>query len=114
MEQLTEWAESYLRHKDLLAKKINNIKNDNNTLIIKKNTGQELAICTDNLEDVKINNKAKTYIFATHTKQNFETLCNRWNELNKFPELILVFADTKNNKKWILFHSHIARLQETI
>ena len=113
---LVEWTINFVKHKDMLTKKIEKIgKNkDGFDLYIKYKDMEQYFIITPNIDDMdsiiqKINNEKHFSIVTLNSKSNFELILKNWNKLVHFKFLNIIFANpfSELDKKWIIFpHTH--------
>lgn len=111
--QLTEWCESYFRHKDILERKIEDIKHDGDRLIIRRKDGDLVVICDSDFSKISFDDTegyARIYAASLHTKKNLSHLIDRWKELVAKENLMCVFADPESNTKWLVAPSSHDRI----
>ena len=80
---LGEWAVRYIKNKDVFAKKIVSIKEEDNSFVISRNDDEQKIFIMPKLNVDEIVKKAKEYehrktIVCFHTKESFERLIKNW------------------------------------
>ena len=92
---LKDWAKQYFKHKDLIHKKIKEIKEKNNQEFIleKEDHTVDVQICP-NLDSLKnVNGKNHIYIVTLHNMNNINTLLKRWDELVHCKSCNIIFIN---------------------
>lgn len=113
MPELLDWAEQYVRHRDLFEKKVVSIERQEARLVIKNKDGS-LTTCfvTDSLDEdllTALAKEEKLLLVTRNFKANLDFLIKHWSQFAKLLGLKLVFANVKQNEKWVLVpHSHAA------
>ena len=109
---LVEWTVNFVKHKDALAKKIENIEKnkDNFDLYVKYKDREQYFIIVPEIADInaiiqKISNEKYLSIVTLNSKSNFEIILKNWNRLVSFKFLNIIFANpfSELDKKWIIF-----------
>jgi hypothetical protein len=113
MPELLDWAEAYVRHRDLFEKRILSIEKKENLLIIKnKDNSTTTCLVADSLDEIILaaaEKEKKALLVTRNLKANLDFLVKHWLRFAKLPGLKLVFANVKQNEKWVLLpHSHHA------
>lgn len=113
---LVEWTINFLKHKDILTKKIEKIENgkDGFDLYVKFRDREQYFIIAPNIADIepiiqKINNNAYFSLVVLNSKRNFEIIIKNWPKLISFKFLNIIFVNpfSEMDKKWIVFpHTH--------
>ena len=109
---LLEWAASFVKNKDVVAKKIEKIEYDKNgfDIYVKYKDKEHFFIIAPNLEDIdsiirKININLHFSIVTLNSRNNFDIFLNSWNKLVNFKLLSIIFANpfSETDRKWIIF-----------
>lgn len=113
---LVEWTVSFVRNKDMIARKIERIENgkDGFDLYIKYKDREQYFIVISKISDIdsilqKINNEHHFSIVTINSKENFEAVLKNWSRLISFKFLNIMFVNpfSELDKKWIVFpHTH--------
>lgn len=105
-EVVLEWAEHYLRHRDLILRTINSLESKDNRIIVKyKDGSSEQLIAFPDLEKLTLNNiKENITIVTFNTKENFKVLIDKWKSFAEIKELKLIFfnSESETEKRWII------------
>ncbi|MBI2652484.1 hypothetical protein HYX00_03370 [Candidatus Woesearchaeota archaeon] len=109
---LLDWTISFIKNKDIVAKKIEKIENgkDGFDLYVKYKDRQQYFIIVPNITDIdsliqKINNNFYFSIVTLNSKENFDIILKNWDKLINFKFLNLIFVNpfSELDKKWIVF-----------
>src|SRR3989338_5567917 len=113
---LVEWTVNFVKNKDIVAKKIENIENGKNgfDLYVKYKDREQYFVIAPNIVDIdsiiqKMNNEHYFSIVTLNSKENFEIVLKNWNRLIGFKFLNIIFVNpfSELDKKWIVFpHTH--------
>lgn len=113
---LLDWTISFIKHKDALTKKIENIEKnkDGFDLYVKYRDREQYFLIAPDITDIesiiqRINNEKYFSIVALNSKSNFEIMLKNWNKLVHFKFLNIIFINpfSELDKKWIIFpHTH--------
>lgn len=113
---LVEWTVSFVKNKDMIAKKIEHIENgkDGFDLYVKYKDREQYFIVVPKIKDMdsmiqKINNEHHFSLVALNSKENFDAVLKNWNRLIGFKFLSIMFVNpfSELDKKWIIFpHTH--------
>ena len=113
---LAEWTINFVKNKDIISKKIENIENGKNgfDLYVKYRDREQYFIIAANIIDIdsiiqRINNNLYFSIVTLNSKQNFDSICKNWSKLIGFKFLNIIFVNPFSalDKKWIVFpHTH--------
>jgi len=100
--ELRLWAREFLRHKDVFAKKIVEIKDTPDGLEVVYKAGTERCICNKELDCSAAAENTK--IFVLNTRKNLDTLIHNWHSLAQMPGLVIYFVNpgSMQEKKWII------------
>lgn len=102
---LSEWAIVYVKHKDLVARKLQDHKVDGEKILFTFSDRVLTAYAMEKLSVPKI--QGKTFIFALQTKENIELLLKHWKEFSEQKELTMIFVNPQKNEKWLVNpHTH--------
>ena len=106
MDELLEWAERYVRHRDLFEKRIASIEKRKDQLLIKnKDNSATCCLVADSLDDDILAAAAKeerALVVTRNLKANLDFLVKHWQRFAKLAGLKLVFANVKHHEKWML------------
>lgn len=113
---LVDWTVSFLKNKDIIAKKIEKIEKnkDEFDLYLKyKDREQYIAVAPNiyNIDAIlqKINNNFYFSIVTLNSEENFKAVIKNWNRLIGFKFLNIIFVNpfSSLDKRWIVFpHTH--------
>ncbi len=114
---LIEWAEHYLRHRDLFERKIGSIerKGETGLLIRQKDASTYTCLVAERFDEgilQDIGGKEKVLVVTRNLKDNVVFVTKHWKELSERQGLKLVFANAAKNEKWVLVPSGHARVAE--
>lgn len=104
---LMEWSTRYAKHRDIYERRIVEIKEDDNKLIIKRKEGilSYLILPVLNKNDLKgFGKKENITIVTFNTMKSFEELVTNWHLYADYPDLVIMFINPKSNleKKWLV------------
>ena len=107
MKFLREWAVSYVKHRDILAKNIIDIKEEQNRVIVKFKDKEQVFLIkptANNSVIEEINKDKNICVIILNSKENLDFLINKWNKLIKFEKLTLFFVNpfSEPDKKWFI------------
>ena len=109
---LLEWTISFIKNKDIVAKKIEKIENgkDGFDLYVKYKDREQYFIIVPNIADInsivqRINNNSHFSIVTLNSKENFAIILKNWSKLIHFKFLNIIFINpfSELDKKWIIF-----------
>jgi len=109
---LADWTLKYIKNKDVISKKIENIENgkDGFDLYVKYRDREQYFIIFPVIKDIdsiirRLNNSFHFSIVALNSKENFDVVLKNWNKLVSFKFLSIIFANpfSELDKKWIIF-----------
>jgi len=105
---LIEWTEQYIRFKDAMKKNIKEIRTEKNKLIIKEKNEEKEYLIEEKLDKTIENLKEKKQIIVClNTKENLNTLINKWDEVKNKKKLTIIFVQLETNDKWLIQpHTH--------
>ncbi|MDD9954483.1 MAG: hypothetical protein OXR66_09210 [Candidatus Woesearchaeota archaeon] len=110
--KLTEWLVLYVRHKDMLDKKLVDHKEDGNMITFTYKDRNVVGIVQEQLEVVEI--KGESVIATLHTKENVEYLANHWEQFTKHNDLTIIFAHPGRNEKLVIKPKTHATISENV
>ena len=107
VKYLLEWAGFYAKHKDIYEKKIVDIKEDGDKLVIKRKEDVINYLGQPSLNKNKLKDFGKKdfiTIVTFNTANNIEELLKGWHFYAEYPNLIIIFINPKSNldTKWII------------
>ena len=109
---LVQWTISFIKHKDIISKKIEHIENgkDGFDLHVKYKDREQYFIIAPKIVDIdsivqKISNDSYVSIVILNSKENFDAVLKNWNKLVSFRFLSIIFVNpfSEMDKKWIIF-----------
>lgn len=109
---LADWTINFIKNKDIIAKKIENIKNGKNgfDLHVKYRDREQYFIIAPSISNIdsiiqKIDNNAHYTIVTLNSRENFNTMIKNWHKLVSFKFLSIIFANpfSELDKKWVIF-----------
>jgi len=119
-ELLTDWAVTWLKHKDIFLKQITQIEEHTGEydVMVRKTTQDQFVLIRPQLSDLKElapNLKEKNvYVFVLNTKANVDAVLQNWYALIKNPKLCMVFVNPRSSTetKWVLYPATHERITE--
>ena len=115
---LYEWTKHFIKYKDVIAKKIKNIKFLDTTIHVEEKSGtKKIYLIYENLEEgIKASSKLKEekgIIVTLNTRTNVNTLSNKWKEiLKKEQDITILFAHPGTNEKWMIHPETHSKINE--
>ena len=113
---LVEWTASFVKNKDVIARKIENIEKnkDGFDLYVKFKDKEQFFIISpgiDNLDLIipKLKSESHFCIVTLNSGENLDSLIKNWRRLIEFKFLSVVFVNpfSQLDKKWIIYpHTH--------
>lgn len=106
---LHEWAEQYVRHRDLFERQIAKLEAyEHGFRIHQKDGSTRECIVKDLLDDSLLPLLSDHLLIVDRNrKENLEWVLRHWKRLAALPSLRIVFANVAKNEKWVLMpHSH--------
>lgn len=109
---LVEWTENFVKNKDVIAKKIENIEKNKNgfDLHVKFKDKEQFFIITASISDLnsivaRINNDCNFCIVTLNSRENLENLLKNWRRLIELKFLSIIFVNpfSQMDKKWIIY-----------
>lgn len=120
---LKDWALTFLKNRDVVQRRISKLeefddhilitnKDSTSVVVIIKETVRDMRKVLDNLLALQKRHRADRLILVLfNQKQNLEMVLKEWKQLAAIPGLSIIFANPRNNSKWILsphIHNKIA------
>lgn len=106
---LKEWMTAYLKSRDAIKQEILGLEEQNDTLIVLKQTGELKIIIKPELaifDELKTANGPLS-IAVHNTKKNVDFLITNWDTFSKAEKLCIYFVNPSTNEKWMLYpHTH--------
>ncbi len=105
---LSEWLTIYIKHKDIMEKKLVSIDESKEKIFFKYTYKNVTGVPMDKLE--LPSTEGETVVATLNTKDNVQFLIDNWTEFEKIPSLTLIFVHIKTNEKWLIrphIHKHI-------
>ena len=113
---LADWARSFIKNRDIISKKIEQIGNsrDGFDIYVKYRDRQQYFIIAPSIADMesitqRVNNNSYCTIVTLNSRENFNALIKSWPKLISFKFLNIIFVNpfSQLDKKWIIFpHTH--------
>ncbi len=109
---LREWAETYVRHRDLFKREIEQLEpTAEGFRILKRDGSSTTCIVQETLAPPP--ELAHTLIVTRNTKENVLTVLKEWKRFAAEPDCTLIFANVKKNEKWVLIPSTHDKVTES-
>lgn len=106
LEVIIGWGASYVRHRDLMAGKIKEIKAEKDRLVIENKDGsKDLVVALPDLSKLDASSvKLQTIFITLNRKDNLKFLIDKWKELSAVKEISIIFLnpDSELEQKWII------------
>ncbi len=102
-----KWTVSYVKHRDMIAKNIIDIKEEQEGVIVKFKDKEKVFLIRPIADDSvieEINKDKNICVVMLNSKENLDFLINKWNKLIKFEKLTLFFINPLSvlEKKWFI------------
>lgn len=91
-KQLLEWAEEYIRSRDAHFRQIKDITVSGNRIEVQYPDNKVVFIATEKFSEYSFSDE-KTVIVVPNSKENINTLVDRWDSLSKKKDLTLLFVN---------------------
>jgi hypothetical protein len=104
--ELKEWAQIFLKSRDVLQKSITGIENLNGDFIVHKATGDAIFLIRpvlENVDEVVEKSSGNSGLVVLNTKKNVDAVIANWEKLAKLQKLCIYFVNPKTNDKWLLY-----------
>jgi hypothetical protein len=103
---ILEWAEGYLRHRDLVLNRMRDMKIERGRIVIANKDGStEVATALPELSKMDIDSVKLPTIFVTlNRKENLKFLTDSWKAISAVKEISIIFInpDSELETKWII------------
>lgn len=96
---LREWTILYVKHKDLMTRKLVGHKEVDGKLVFQFKDHNMHAYAMEKLEIPQVD--GKTLLATLQTKENIQFLIKNWNKFVQ-PGLTIVFVNPAKNEKWFI------------
>ena len=113
---LVEWTVNFVKNKDVLAKKIENIEKNKNgfDIDVKFKDKEQFFIISPSLGNLdsiipKLNDQSHFCLVTLNSSENLESLVKNWRRLIEFKFLSIIFVNpfSQLDKKWMIYpHTH--------
>ncbi len=106
VSQLKEWAQIYLKSRDVLQKSITGFESLNGDFVVHKTTGDVLVLVRPELSDageIVEKSAGSAGLVVLNTKKNVNFVVSNWDKLSKLKGLCIYFVNPEANEKWLLF-----------
>ncbi len=104
--ELKEWAQIYLKNRDVMQKSITGFENLDGDFVVHKASGDVLFLIRPELTDAgEIVEKANANagLVVLNTKKNVDFVVANWDKLSNLKGLCIYFVNPKLNEKWLLY-----------
>lgn len=104
-KQIMEWADNYLRHRDLVLNRIKEIKVGKDKIeVANKDGSTEVAVCMPELSKLDIGVKLPTIYVTLNRKENLKFLLDSWKQIAAVKEISIIFINPNSQleTKWII------------
>lgn len=106
LEVIMGWGASYIKHRDLMACKIKDLKIEKDRIEIENKDGShESVIAMPDLAKMDISAVKSATIFITlNRKDNLKFLIDKWKDISAVKEISIIFLnpDSELEHKWII------------
>ncbi|MBW2972480.1 hypothetical protein KY359_05580 [Candidatus Woesearchaeota archaeon] len=120
-EYLAEWFIRYTKNRDLIFKKISEIKQQENKIIVSQKDGKQVHYYVEPFPDdfpklAEAMKEEHKGLIIYNSKENFDNMIKSWKQLSAIPNLTLYFVNpfSKIEKRWIInpnVHSKVSDAQ---
>ncbi|MCI0616224.1 hypothetical protein L0244_24850 [bacterium] len=104
--ELKEWAQIFLKSRDVLQRSITGIENLNGDFVVHKTAGDVLFLVRpelSNVDEVVEKSSGSAGLVVLNTKKNVDAVLASWEKLSKLKGLCIYFVNPKTNDKWLLY-----------
>lgn len=104
--ELKEWAQIYLKSRDVLQKSILGFESLDGDFIVRKSSGDVLFLVRPELSDsAEIVEKCSGScgLIVLNSKKNVDFVVSNWDKFAKLRGLCIFFVNHKLNDKWLLY-----------
>lgn len=111
---LLDWAERYVKHRDLFERKIARIEKQGSQLLVRLKDGSGYKVLASEVLNEsllplidQLAQQEPCLIVAQNKKENLSFLTKHWRLLASKQRLKLVFVNLEKDERWVLIpHSH--------
>ena len=104
--QLKEWAQIYLKSRDIMQKSITGFESSNGDFVVRKSTGDILFLVRpelSNADEVIEKSTGNSGLVVLNTKKNLDFVVSHWDKLANLKGLCIYFVNPRANEKWLLY-----------
>ncbi len=104
--QLKEWAQIYLKSRDIMQKSITGFESLNGDFVVRKSTGDVLVLIRpelSNVDEVVEKASGSAGLIVLNTKKNLDFVISNWGKMSKLKGLCVYFVNPRANEKWLLY-----------
>lgn len=104
--ELKEWAQIFLKSRDVLQKSITSIENLNGDFVVHKIAGDIIFLVRpelSNVDEVVEKSSGSAGLVVLNIKGNVDFVASNWEKLAKLKGLCIYFVNPKTNDKWLLY-----------
>jgi hypothetical protein len=102
---LREWMVLYVKHKDLLARKLQSVEEKKDCVVFHFKDHDLVAYAQDRLS--LLSAEGRTLIVTLNTKENIDFMIHHFADFSKHSGITVIFANPELNEKWIIVpHTH--------
>ena len=110
MQDFRDWVVQYIRNKDLIAKKVLNIKVSTRSVEVLHTDRNQVYLIepsltkVENLSVILPSTDKDLFLVTLNTKENIHLVAKQWDELSKRTDLRIIFVNpfSKGDMKWVL------------
>jgi hypothetical protein len=103
--QLKEWAQIYLKSRDILQKSITGFENLNGDFVVHKTSGDVPFFIRPELKDSDVFERitGSAGLVVLNTRKNVDFVVSNWDKLSRLQGLCIYFVNPVVNDKWLLY-----------
>ncbi|MFT4304287.1 MAG: hypothetical protein ACMXYG_07005 [Candidatus Woesearchaeota archaeon] len=109
-ENLRQWYLFYRKNRDLMLRKIENLEEKENIIIINNKDGTKEICIVEEISSSysqilkKYNKTDRLFIITLNKKSNIELMIKEWDDIIEYSGLTMMFVNPNitNDNKWIL------------
>lgn len=104
--ELKEWAQIYVKNRDILQKSVLGFDNLNGDFVVRKSSGDVLFLIRPELSDAdEIVEKCtgNCSLVILNTRKNVNFVISNWDKFAKLKGLCVFFVNLGLNEKWLLY-----------
>lgn len=99
---LQEWTTAYLKYKDVIKRRISDIKVEENRVLVKNKDGSEHPyLCVADLDKLKPEDFEKNKVVCLNKKKNVLWVIDNWDSLSKI-DTVIIFVNVSKSESWSL------------